>query len=69
LPYPGLATPVDLGPMRLRNRIVLNPHELRDALSRHVPVHLIGDARNPRDVGAAVREAYAAAELIGADGI
>jgi 2,4-dienoyl-CoA reductase (NADPH2) len=27
-PYPWLATPVSLGPMRLRNRVVLNPHGL-----------------------------------------
>lgn len=46
---------------------VSSGHELRDALTPHVPVHLVGDARNPRDVGAAIREAYAVAELIGAD--
>jgi hypothetical protein len=50
--------------MRLRNRIVLNP-QLREALAPQIPVHLIGDARNPRDVSAAVQEAYAAAGLIG----
>lgn len=27
-PYLWLATPVSLGPMRLRNRVVLNPHGL-----------------------------------------
>jgi hypothetical protein len=39
-------------------------YRLQEALAPHVPVHLIGDARNPRDVGAAVQEAYAVVDAL-----
>jgi 2,4-dienoyl-CoA reductase (NADPH2) len=66
--YTGVESPLDCDLAVVVASRASAVHPLREALPSHIPVHLIGDARNPRDVGAAVREAYAVAGLIGTGG-
>ena len=62
-PFPHVFPPVTVGTMKLRNRIMVPPHESAIGHLQRPDVHLPGDAFAPRRLVAATRHAYALAQL------